>query len=88
MFLIMVYDINEKRVFKVLKTARRYLNWVQNSVLEGEINEAGFERLKVALGKIIKEEEDSITFYSFRTTKYMQKYTMGKIKAEPDEIII
>lgn len=33
----MVYDVNEKRVNKVLKIGRKYLNWVQNSVLEGEI---------------------------------------------------
>jgi len=84
----MVYDVNVKRVFKVLKTGRKYLNWIQNSVLEGEISEAGFERLKVALKKIIEEKEDSITFYSFRTTMYMKKYNMGKMKAEPDEVII
>jgi CRISPR-associated endonuclease Cas2 len=40
MFLILVYDVNEKRVNKVLKTCRKYLHWVQNSVLEGEISEA------------------------------------------------
>ncbi len=84
----MVYDVNVKRVFKVLKIGRRYLNWVQNSVLEGEISKAGFERLKVSLKKVIDEKEDSITLYSFRTTNYMQKYNIGKVKAEPDEIII
>jgi CRISPR/Cas system-associated endoribonuclease Cas2 len=42
----MVYDINEKRVNKVLKIARKYLTWVQNSVLEGEITEAKFLKLK------------------------------------------
>lgn len=84
----MVYDVNVKRVFKVLKIGRKYLNWVQNSVLEGEIGKAGFERLKVSLMKVIDEKEDSITFYSFRTMKYMKKYNIGKVKAEPDEIII
>ena len=39
MYLIMVYDINEKRVKKVLKIGRKYLDWIQNSVLEGEITE-------------------------------------------------
>ncbi|HHV42883.1 MAG TPA: CRISPR-associated endonuclease Cas2, partial [Clostridiaceae bacterium] len=29
-----------KRVAKVLKTCRKYLHWVQNSVLEGDISDA------------------------------------------------
>ena len=38
MFVIMVYDVNQKRVAKVLKIARKYLNWVQNSVFGGRNN--------------------------------------------------
>jgi len=58
----MVYDINEKRVNKVLKIGRKYLDWIQNSVLEGEITDAKFEKLKLELKKVIKEEEDSVCF--------------------------
>ncbi|MBC7320311.1 CRISPR-associated endonuclease Cas2, partial [bacterium] len=68
MYLIMVYDINEERVNKVLKVGRKYLEWVQNSVLEGEITEAKFEKLKMELINIINPEEDSIIFYIMRTT--------------------
>ena len=46
---ILVYDINEKRVTKVLKTCRKYLYWVQNSVFEGEISPAKLEKLKLDL---------------------------------------
>ena len=35
-YFIAVYDINVKRGPKMLKLFRRYLNWVQNSVFEGE----------------------------------------------------
>jgi len=34
MYVIAVYDIGEKRVGKMLKLMRRYLNWIQNSVLK------------------------------------------------------
>jgi len=61
----MVYDINEKRVNKVLKIGRKYLDWIQNSVLEGEITDAKFEKLKLELKKVIKEEEDSVVFTFF-----------------------
>ena len=39
MYVLLVYDIKEKRVGKMLKLCRRYLNWIQNSVFEGEISE-------------------------------------------------
>ena len=87
MFLILVYDVGEKRVAKVLKTARKYLYWVQNSVLEGEITEAQFERLKHELNAIIKKEHDSLIFYTFRTTKYSERELVG-VKKGGEEIFI
>lgn len=87
MYLIMVYDIREKRVVKVLKTARKYLTWVQNSVLEGEITKAKFEKLKVELKKIIDEEEDSIVFYTFRTKMYSNREIMGIEKGKEEFIL-
>lgn len=77
MFVILVYDVGEKRVAKVLKTARKYLYWVQNSVLEGDISEANYKKLKMELQRIIKDDEDSIIFYNFRTTKYSFVEIMG-----------
>ncbi|MCX7757925.1 MAG: CRISPR-associated endonuclease Cas2 [candidate division WOR-3 bacterium] len=88
MFIIMVYDVNIKRVFRVLKIGRQFLNWVQNSVLEGEITQANFEKLKIKLNKVINKEEDSIVFYTLRTTEYLRKENLGKVKSEPDNIII
>ncbi|HHV73336.1 MULTISPECIES: CRISPR-associated endonuclease Cas2 [unclassified Thermoanaerobacterium] len=77
MFIILVYDVNEKRVNKVLKTCRKYLNWVQNSVLEGEISDANFRKLKSEISKIIDKEEDSVIIYILRTTKYSDREIIG-----------
>ena len=60
MFVIVVYDVNQKRVAKVLKKCRQYLNWVQNSVLEGEITEANYRKLQMELGRIIDKGEPLI----------------------------
>lgn len=87
MFVIVVYDVGEKRVAKVLKICRKYLTWVQNSVLEGEISEASFKKLKLELKKAIKESEDSVIFYILRTTKYSERETMGIRKGGEDLII-
>lgn len=87
MKVILVYDINEKRVAKVLKTCRKYLNWVQNSVFEGEISEAKLVKLKMELKKIINEEEDSVIIYTFRSAWYTNRETMG-VKKGGEELII
>lgn len=87
MYLIMVYDIKEKRVAKVLKIARKYLTWVQNSVLEGEITQAKFMKLKYELKEIINEEEDSIVFYTFRRKVYTSREIMGIEKGKEERII-
>jgi len=83
----MVYDVNQKRVAKVLKKGRQYLYWVQNSVLEGEISEANYKKLKMEIEKIIDLEEDSVIFYTFRTTKYSNRESIGVKKGGDDNII-
>ena len=78
MFVILYYDVNEKRCSKMLKTCRKYLQWVQNSVFEGEITEANFEKMIYELNKIIKEDEgDSIIVYKFRQMKYYSREVYG-----------
>jgi CRISPR-associated protein Cas2 len=76
----MAYDVNVGRVNKVLKIGRRYLSWVQNSLLEGELTKAQLERLKADLKKVIDEEEDSIVFYLLRRQQYMRRQIMGQDK--------
>lgn len=87
MYLILVYDIREERVYKVLKIARKYLNWVQNSVLEGEISDAGLAKLKQELKEVINHDEDSVVFYLMRTKRYTSREVMGIPKGARDIII-
>lgn len=77
MYYILVYDIGEKRVQKVHKLLKRYLNWVQNSVFEGELTKGKFEALKFDLGKCMDFEEDSIIIYKLGSLKYTEREIMG-----------
>lgn len=85
--MILVYDMGEKRVGKALKRCRKYLNWVQNSVFEGEISEANLVKLKMELDKIIISEEDSVIIYTLRTTRYSAREIIGLRKGGQDLII-
>lgn len=87
MYVIMAYDVNTDRVVKVLKVGRRYLTWVQNSVLEGELTPAQFEHLKADLRKIIKINEDAVRFYIIKRDACLKKEFMGESKNEPGQIL-
>ena len=84
MYVILVYDIGEKRVGKMLKLCRQYLNWIQNSVFEGEITEVKLTELKAKAMKIMDMESDSLIVFSNTATKWMNKEIVGKERAETD----
>ena len=84
MYVILVYDIGEKRVGKMLKLCRQYLNWIQNSVFEGEITEVKLTELKAKAKKIMDVESDSLIVFSNTATKWMNNAIVGKERAETD----
>lgn len=87
MYIILVYDIEEKRVGKMLKLCRRYLNWVQNSVFEGEITEVGLKTLLFEAKEIMNEEKDSIILFQSRQESWLKKVIIGKEKNKLDNIL-
>ena len=56
MFCIVVYDVGEKRVGKMLKLTRQYFSWIQNSVFEGETTDARLLEYLHKAEKIIKKD--------------------------------
>lgn len=87
MYVIIAYDVNVERVNKVKKFLRKYLNWVQNSVFEGEITPAALEEVKIGLKEIIDEDEDMVVIYRFRSADAFQREIMGIEKGLGDEVI-
>lgn len=77
MYVILIYDMNEKRVGKMLKLCRRYLNWIQNSVFEGEISELKLKELIIAAKAIMDESYDSLIIFNSRNSKWLDKQVIG-----------
>jgi len=73
MYVIAMYDVGEKRVGKMLKLLRRYLNWIQNSVFEGEITEVKLNELKIKARKLMDEKIDSLIIFKTRQEKWLEK---------------
>ncbi|MCC6287462.1 MAG: CRISPR-associated endonuclease Cas2 [Chitinophagaceae bacterium] len=87
MYVILVYDIGEKRVGKMLKLCRQYLNWIQNSVFEGDITEVKLKELQYRAKEIMNIEEDSIIIFKSRDAKWLEKEIVGKEKNELDTFL-
>lgn len=87
MYVILVYDIGEKRVGKMLKLARQYLNWIQNSVFEGEITEVKLKELKYRAEALMDSQSDSLIIFHTRDEKWLEKEIVGKEKNELTTIL-
>jgi CRISPR-associated protein Cas2 len=84
MYVILVYDCGEKRVAKILKLCRKYLNWIQNSVFEGDISEAKLLELKNQANDIMDKENDSLIIFTSRESRWMDKEIIGKERCSTD----
>lgn len=84
MYVILVYDFGERRVGKMLKLCRRYMNWIQNSVFEGEISEVRLKELLMLCDAFMKKEEDSIIIFSGSSQYTMDKRIVGKERSNID----
>jgi len=85
MYVILVYDIEEKRVGNMLKHCRRYLNWIQNSVFEGEITDVKLKELLAGAKKKMNIEKDSMILFISRNQNWLEKKVIGKEKNERSE---
>ena len=77
MYVLVVYDVDVKRVSRVHKYLKRYLHWVQNSVFEGELTDAQIEEVKVGLQRTLIREDDSVLLYTARDQRWLDKQIIG-----------
>jgi CRISPR-associated protein Cas2 len=81
MYVLIVYDVEVRRVAKVHKFLKRYLHWVQNSVFEGEVTEGQLEAINNGLRRII-DEGDSILLYTARERRWLSRVILGRERGE------
>ncbi len=87
MFCIIIYDVSQNKVSKVCNFLRRYLNWVQNSVFEGELGEAAINEIKAYLGTVLDKNIDSVFIYLIRSEKEVKKEIIGIEKVNISRIL-
>ena len=80
MFVILTYDVGEKRVNRVRKFLKKYLIWTQNSVFEGEITEGKLHKCLAEINKIIDKTDDSLYIYIVKNPNNIKKEIVGQEK--------
>ena len=81
MYVILIYDINQKQVGRALKICRKYLMHVQESVFEGNITEARLNALKEELAAIVDTGTDSVIIYRMDSVRYTKKEQIGIVQS-------
>ena len=87
MYVILVYDVGEKRVGKMLKLCRKYLHWIQNSVFEGKITEVKLKELIHLSKQIMDAETDSMILFKSRDEKWLDKEIIGIERSSTDNFL-
>ncbi len=87
MYCIISYDVRVERIDNVRVTIKQYLNWIQNSVFEGEITKANLVELKVKISNLINSDEDSVLIFTINNPKWLEKTVLGIERNKIDNII-
>ena len=80
MFVVITYDVGEKRVNRVRKKLKMYLTWVQNSVFEGTITDSKLKKCLAELSLILNRQEDSLYIYKIKNPNNINKEVVGNEK--------
>lgn len=81
MYVILIYDVNQKRVGKALKICRKYLAHIQRSAFEGNITESKLNALKEELQHLLDTQTDSVIIYRLDSVKYAKKEQIGVVQS-------
>ena len=88
-YVIVCYDVGEKRVNKVFKICKKYLSHYQLSIFRGPIIPSKLILLKKELKKVIDLEEDFISIIKLQSENVFEEELLGMVKEEnADNLII
>ncbi len=83
MLVLVTYDVDttslagQRRLRKVAKECMNYGQRVQNSVFECYVDYTQYTKLKISLGQIIDEQNDSVRFYRLGNNYEQKVDTLG-----------
>lgn len=86
-FVILAYDVNEKRVNVVNKVCSKYLIWRQNSVFTGRIGWKQLNHLIEELKETINYYEDYVSVFIFPSNVKFEVLEVGIKRYDESNVI-
>lgn len=87
-YVIVCYDIGEKRVNKIFKICKKYLPHYQYSIFKGPITPAKLILLKKELQKAINKDEDCVSIIKLQSESSFDEEILGCQKDENTDSLI
>ncbi|GAA3357808.1 CRISPR-associated endonuclease Cas2 [Saccharopolyspora gregorii] len=87
MYTILVYDTATERNAAVLRTCRKYLHHIQNSVFEGELSKAQLIHLQHELQHHTDPTYDDILVYTLPPGAVPHRHAWGTTNDKTSDII-
>ena len=87
-YAFVLYDVNQKRVHKVFKVCKRYLNHYQKSIFRGDITTSKLIALKSELNEIIDPTEDFISIVKLMNKASFGEEILGTPQKDGDSMFI
>lgn len=87
-YVFLFYDVEEKRVNKVFKKCKKYLNHWQKSVFRGALTNSEILALENELKHIINKNKDFISIIKIMDFKTIGETTLGNIKTNTEDIFL
>lgn len=78
MYIIVTYDVQEKKCCKMMKILRKYLYHTQNSVFEGELTPRQEKKLREQIRNITDEKDKVVFYYTFNNKQMKKEYVRGE----------
>lgn len=86
MFLIIVYDTDQKNCAILHKYLKGYLNWNQRSVFEGTVTEAQYQKIKDKIEEI-RADKSHVVLYSLENDKLLTREELGQGEGNTSNIL-
>ncbi len=78
MYYLVTYDITDDgRLRKILKYCRRFFNWVQYSVFEGDLTDKQYEEFLTGINLLVRADMDSVLIFELRDRSVMTREVIG-----------
>lgn len=87
-YVFLFYDVEQKRVNKVFKKCKKYLNHWQKSVFRGPLTNSQILELESELKEIINQEKDFISIIKIMDFKMIGESTIGVVQRNTEDIFL